>query len=59
MSLFEKQEIYCCVCGRKFMTDFTYCGGKICSSECLEEFNWLYALYVCGIKYTPKIKNKE
>lgn len=55
---FKKQEIYCCICGKKFMTDFSYCGGFVCSITCKEEYNWRKTLYISGVDYYSKPEEK-
>jgi hypothetical protein len=52
--MLKKQEICCCICGRKFMTDFNYCGGYVCSPECKEEYEWRKTLFILGKDYYKK-----
>lgn len=51
---FTKQQIYCCICGQKFFTDFMFCGGYVCSPKCKTEYEWRTSLYITGTSYRPK-----
>lgn len=54
MSLLKKQLIKCCICGIEFATDFTYCGGYVCSPECRKEYEWRKTLFILGEQYKPR-----
>jgi len=54
MALFTKQELYCCVCGKKFMSDFNLYGGKVCSQACLQEYNFKYSCMITNKEYKPR-----
>jgi hypothetical protein len=51
---FKNQPMICCICGKKFESDFQYCGGYCDCPECKEEYEWRHTLYICGEEYYPK-----
>jgi len=57
--MFTKQPMICCICGKEFMTDFTYCGGDVCSTGCKDEFEWRKTLYIIGQKYCERNDKKN
>ena len=57
--MFKKQKIYCSICGKEFLTDFSYCGGFVCSIKCKEEYNWRKTLYISNKDYYKKEDDRD
>lgn len=60
--IYSKQHIYCNICGKSLYITYNKLIGrncKVCSIECLNEFNWRDVLSNQGAEYYPsEEKNK-
>ncbi|OGM09292.1 hypothetical protein A2Z67_05115 [Candidatus Woesebacteria bacterium RBG_13_36_22] len=55
--MWSKQELYCNVCGHKMLVEIPNQMGrncKVCSSKCLDEFQWRETLSIMGKPYHPR-----
>lgn len=59
VSLYSKQKLFCNICGTEIFENLINMIGrecKVCSAECLEEYQWRYALSLMGKEYRRKLK---
>ncbi len=59
MSLFSKQKLICCICGKPFSTtaDKIFWNHGSCSNKCLKEKNWREVLSILGKEYYSESEN--
>lgn len=62
MGFYSNQKVFCNICGKEIEGEL--CGTssilgkdcKVCSVECLDEFQWRSVLSLLGREYRPKIR---
>ncbi len=49
---FKKQKGFCMICGQEDLRDYSCMkNGSICGINCLQEWDWRYALFITGEDY--------
>lgn len=59
MGRLSLMDVYCNSCGINFSTDFQRFGGKVCSIECFNEFQWRKTLSMMGKSYYNDPRKEE
>jgi hypothetical protein len=60
--MYSKQKIFCNICGKLFDIQYTKMLGrncKVCSPECLDEYNWRDILSNMNQEYYVKGTKKD
>lgn len=53
MTIISDQKVFCNTCGKEFKTNFHMYEGRVCSTECYQEYQWRKTLSVLGKPYMP------